>query len=98
MLVHLDLGYTGLTDPAIRYIISFLTKSQALQCLHLDGNVGLSLPLIDWITYRIRGRPKDREAVVPPMNNEFKYSQFSSSPLKKGLINLDRQKTNMASQ
>lgn len=87
-LVHLDLGNTGLCEFAISFIVTFLTKSQALQCLHLDGNPGLGPELIEWIITRIRGRMKDREAVVPPLNNEFKYQQFESSPMKKGLIDL----------
>ena len=37
-LIHLDLSTCGLTETAVKYLCSFLTKAQALQCLHLDSN------------------------------------------------------------
>jgi len=55
LLVHLDLGNTGLIEPAVKYIVGFLPKSQALQCLHLDGNSGVSESSITWISERVRG-------------------------------------------
>ena len=48
-LVHLDLSNCSLIEPAVKYIASFLTKSQALQCLHLDGNEGVNSETIKWI-------------------------------------------------
>ena len=41
-LVHLDVSNCGLNEPALKFLASFLTKSQALQCLHLDNNEGVS--------------------------------------------------------
>ena len=74
-LVHLDLSNCGLIEPAVKYLVSFMTKAQALQCLHLTGNGGATNPAtIDWITKRIHGVSKPDEIIIPPMNKEFATS------------------------
>ena len=55
-LTHLNIERCGLIQPAIKYIASLLGKSQALRCLHLCGNIGLSLEVIEWIRNRIHAR------------------------------------------
>ena len=65
--MHLNLERTGLIEPALKFLTALLRKSQALRCLHLCGNEGLSERLISWIRVRIHAR-KEREPVVinPP--------------------------------
>ena len=70
-LVHLDVSNCGLIEPALKYLTSFLTKAQALQCLHLDNNEGVSPQMIDWICERVNGRMNRNEVNIPPMNKEF---------------------------
>lgn len=70
-LVHMDVSNCGLIEPAIKYLAAFLTKSQALQCLHLDQNEGINEKVIRWICKRINGRMQGREVNIPPMNAEF---------------------------
>ena len=70
-LVHLDLRNVGLTEAGIKYISSFLNKAQALQCLHLGGNEGVSQEVINWVCERIKGRMKGPEINVPPLSKEF---------------------------
>ena len=57
-LVHVNLERTGLVEPAIRFLASLLRKSQALRCLHLCGNPGISERLVNWIRARIHATPE----------------------------------------
>ena len=72
-LVHLDLRNIGLIEPAIKNITSFLNKAQALQCLHLGGNEGVTPEIVKWIAHRIKGCMKGPEINIPPMSKEFQY-------------------------
>lgn len=55
-LIHLNLERCGLIEPAIKSITALLRKSQALRCLHLCGNEGLSPDLVEWIRTRIHAK------------------------------------------
>ena len=67
-LVHLDLRSIGLIEPAMKYLVSFLNKAQALQSLHLGGNEAITPKVVDWIGKRINGFMKPPDVTVPPMN------------------------------
>lgn len=64
-LVHLDVSNCGLKEDAVMYLSSFLTKAQALQVLHLSGNLGVNPETIAWITERIHGVEKPPEVIIP---------------------------------
>ena len=49
--------------------------------LHLGGNVGASPEIVEKVRERIRGRMKDEEKIIPPMNNEFKYNALLKNPI-----------------
>lgn len=90
-LVHMDLSNCGLSEAAVKFTASLLTKSQALQCLHLSNNSGLASPsTIDWICERIHGRMQRSEFNIPPMSKEFQYRHFEHKPTQRGLIKLFR--------
>ena len=55
-LIHIDLTMTGLIEPALKFLTALLRKSQALRCLHLCGNIGISPKLIHWIYRRIHAK------------------------------------------
>jgi len=40
-------------EPAIKFIVPLLRKSQALRCLHLCANEGISPKMVDWVRNRI---------------------------------------------
>lgn len=60
---------TGLIEPAIKYIVALLRKSQALSCLHLCGNKGImkagkvNKELKKWVKSRIKAKK-----LKPPMH------------------------------
>ena len=99
--MHLDLRNVGLTEAGIKFISSFLNKAQALQCLHLGGNEGVTQEVINWVCERIKGRMKGPEINVPPLSKEFQYKQFDfmgekAKPIKKnGLLKLLRRATSV---
>ena len=68
-LQHLDLQSTGLIPPAIKFIVTLLRKSQALRCLHLCGNKGLTDDLFIWIRERIHARPYEEPHSIMPTKN-----------------------------
>ena len=80
-LVHLDLSNCGLITAALKQIASFLTKSQGLRCLHLDGNEGITTEAIRQMKDRIKGVIDNCQASIPPLSKQFKYQQFDSSPV-----------------
>ena len=98
-LVHLDLRNIGLNESGIKYIASFLTKSQALQCLHLGGNAGVTQEIVNWVCERIKGRMKSQEVSIAPLRKEDQYKMFEDakheSPIKKGLLRLLRKQTSI---
>ena len=55
-LTHLNIERCGLIAPAIIFITGLLRKSQALRCLHLCGNMGLSQELVEWMRHRIHAK------------------------------------------
>ena len=94
-LVHLDVSNCGLKEDAVMYLSSFLTKAQALQVLHLSGNLGVNPETIAWITERIHGVEKPPEVVIPQMNKEFMYDKFEKQPMKGNLIKLWRKRSSI---
>lgn len=70
-LAHLNLERCGLNEPAIKYLVALLRKSQALRCLHLCNNYGLSKEygvlnqeLIEWIRERIHAKKEEVEKQI----------------------------------
>lgn len=70
-LVHLDLTMTGLIVPAIKYVSALLRRSQALSCLHLCGNKGLTDEIFEWIKTRIRAKECHPPLIVPPSKAQY---------------------------
>ena len=66
-LIHLNLERCGLKAAAIKIITAMLRKSQALRCLHLCGNLGLSHEVIEWIRYRIHARQAHGDNRIEPL-------------------------------
>ena len=75
-LVHLDLTMTGLIEPAIKFIVALLRKSQALSCLHLCGNKGImksgkiNKELKKWVKARIKAKKLKPPMHIPPCKPE----------------------------
>ena len=69
-LAHLDMSNCGLIVSAIKYLTSFLNKTQALESLHLDGNIDgeeeNTQELVHWIAERLRGEIKTIDVTIPP--------------------------------
>lgn len=57
-LVSLNLDNTGMSSQAIAYVIGLLRRSQALRCLHLSANEGITPELSEWARQRIRAKDK----------------------------------------
>ena len=93
-LNHLNMERCGLIEPAIKFLAPLLRKSQALRCLHLCGNLGLSKNLIEWIRDRIHAKKSRGERVMEPMCNQKKYGRSNKnvrgSPVKRGLMKIHR--------
>ena len=97
-LVHLDLRNIGLIVPAIKFIASYLNKAQALQCLHLGGNEGVTPSTVNWVCERIKGKMKETEISIPPMSKEFQYKNYiheNHGPINHGLLKLLRSQTSI---
>lgn len=56
--MSLKLENTGLSPPTIAQIASLLRKSQAIRCLHLSANEGITPELCEWIRRRIHSVQK----------------------------------------
>ena len=53
-LTSINLENTGLIEPAIRFLVAILRKSQALRCLHLCANEGINPEVVAWTRNRIK--------------------------------------------
>ena len=93
-LYHLNLERCGLIDPALKYIVALLRKSQALRCLHLCGNVGLSPELIEWIRLRVHAKPSRPQNIMEKHNTHVRYrgktTERKGMPLRRGLMKVHR--------
>ena len=65
-LEHLNLDSCGLSSAAIKYIAALLRKSQALRCLHLSGNHGLSSEVIEGVRERLHAKPARFSPIFEP--------------------------------
>jgi len=65
-LISLNLENTGLIEPAIMFIVALLTKSQALRCLHLCFNEGISDRVVEWVRTRIKAKEHIEPRVIQP--------------------------------
>ena len=65
-LVTLNLENTGMNQQAIAYVVGFLRKCQALRCLHLSANEGITVKLTDWIRDRIHAKIKSENLQILP--------------------------------
>ena len=74
-LQHLDLQTTGFIEPAIKLLTSFLRKSQALRCIHLCGNKGLTEDVYAWIRNRIHAKDAEESFSIPPTKNQYKVEK-----------------------
>ena len=99
-LNHLNLERCGLNEPALKYIAALLRKSQALRCLHLCGNPGLSREVIEWMRARIHARPARGVRLMEPLKATVKYNHNvgetkgtakKGMPLRRGLMKVHRQ-------
>ena len=90
-LVHLNLEKTGLSEPAIKYIAALLRKSQALRCIHLCGNEGLSPELIEWVRERVHAKPANPETHIRSHSAVSRNTQNKAgSAIKGGLMKVNR--------
>ena len=89
-LVHLNLERCGLIGPAIKFIAALLRKSQALRCLHLCGNVGVNDDMVDFVHERIHARLLDRPVNLRAHSAQNKYANAKGSPMKRGLMKVNR--------
>ena len=74
-LQHLDLQSTGLIVPAIKYITNLLCKAQALRCLHLCGNHGVTEELHAWIRNRIHAKPPEEVYQINPTKHQYQVEK-----------------------
>ena len=58
-LIHLDLQKTGLSEPILRYFGKILRRAQSLRAIHLCGNPGLSVGLVEYLQERIHADMDD---------------------------------------
>jgi len=65
-LVALNLENTGLIEPAIKFLVGLLRKSQALRCLHLCANEGISPEVVEWARKRIKAKEVQEIRTVKP--------------------------------
>ena len=93
-LTHLNLEKTGLIVPAIKYLAALLRKSQALRCLHLCGNEGVTPEVVSWIRDRIHAKREPVPVKVRPPSAQLKYGddkhKNNASPMKGGMMKVHR--------
>ena len=65
-LVTLNLENTGMNQQAIANIAALLRRSQAIRCLHLSANEGITPELVAWIRERIHAREKVSSVEIKP--------------------------------
>ena len=99
-LVQQYIMVRGKLQPALKYIAALLRKSQALRCLHLCGNPGLSREVIEWMRARIHARPARGVRLMEPLKATVKYKHNVGEtkgtakrgmPLRRGLMKVHRQ-------
>ena len=89
--MHLNLEQCGLIGPAIKYISSLLRKSQALRCLHMCGNVGVTEEITAWVKIRVHARLLHDSVQLRAHSAQAKYAGNSAgSPMKRGLMKINR--------
>ena len=79
-------------EPAIKYFAALLRKSQALRCLHLCGNPGISDNLLIWLRARIHAKPEQDPVHISPTSEQIKYGgNKKGAPVnKRGLMKINR--------
>jgi hypothetical protein len=92
-LKHINLEHTGLIVPAIKYLASLLRKSQALQCLHLCGNEGITPEVVSWIRDRIHAKPETVPVKVRPPSAQLKYgndiNKNKGTPMRRNMMRVE---------
>ena len=90
-LAHINLERCGLVEQAIREIAALLRKAQALRCIHLCNNVGLSPETIEWVRARIHAKSDEEQREIRMVPPGKKYEGHSSVPInKKGMMKIFR--------
>ena len=60
-IIHLNFDYTGLFKVHVQALISNLSKSNSLLCLHLGWNIDVDPDFTEWINYEIIAESCKRE-------------------------------------
>lgn len=101
-LVTINLENTGLTEPAILFIASLLTKSQALRCLHLCANEGVTPQILAQVHDRIRAKERFPPRAISPYKKHKQEANKVAAPAAKAfgsaLIERQRNLTQVAQE
>mmetsp|Transcript_33978 Transcript_33978/g.41913 ORF Transcript_33978/g.41913 Transcript_33978/m.41913 type:complete len:144 (+) Transcript_33978:688-1119(+) len=84
-LVTLNLENTGMNAQAIALVASLLRKSQAIRCLHLSANEGISAELTEWVRKRVHATDKiEPNNIKPYIMVKKNFNKLKKTTLKLG--------------